>query len=43
VLKRAIHTLWNVLDELDQAWLPVEKSWKLNPDNVRHLWSVPAG
>lgn len=24
VLKRAIHTLWNVLDELDQAWLPVE-------------------
>lgn len=30
VLKRAIHTLWNVLDELDQAWLPVEKSWLLN-------------
>lgn len=30
VLKRAIHTLWHILDELDQAWLPVEKSWKLN-------------
>lgn len=30
VLKRAIHTLWNVLDELDQVWLPVEKSWRLN-------------
>lgn len=30
VLKRAIHTLWNVLDQLDQAWLPVEKSWRLN-------------
>ncbi|CAJ0992938.1 2,3-diphosphoglycerate-dependent phosphoglycerate mutase [Pantoea sp. Nvir] len=30
VLKRAIHTLWHVLDELDQAWLPVEKSWRLN-------------
>ncbi|MGK2946919.1 MAG: 2,3-diphosphoglycerate-dependent phosphoglycerate mutase [Candidatus Malihini olakiniferum] len=30
VLKRAIHTLWQILDELDQAWLPVEKSWKLN-------------
>ena len=30
VLKRAIHTLWNVLDELNQPWLPVEKSWKLN-------------
>lgn len=30
VLKRAIHTLWFVLDELEQQWLPVEKSWKLN-------------
>lgn len=30
VLKRAIHTLWNVLDELDRARLPVEKSRKLN-------------
>lgn len=30
VLKRAIHTLWHVLDGLDQQWLPVEKSWKLN-------------
>ena len=30
VLKRAIHTLWHVLDAVDQAWLPVEKSWKLN-------------
>ncbi|MFV2489119.1 2,3-bisphosphoglycerate-dependent phosphoglycerate mutase, partial [Escherichia coli] len=29
VLKRAIHTLGNVLDELAQAWLPVEKSWNL--------------
>ena len=30
VLKRAIHTLWIVLDELDMAWLPVHKSWRLN-------------
>lgn len=30
VLKRAIHTLWGVLDQMDQQWLPVEKSWKLN-------------
>lgn len=29
-LKRAIHTLDIVLDELDRVWLPVEKSWKLN-------------
>ncbi len=30
VLKRAIRTLWLTLDELDQMWLPVKKSWKLN-------------
>jgi 2,3-bisphosphoglycerate-dependent phosphoglycerate mutase len=30
VLKRAIRTLWIALDELDQLWLPVEKSWRLN-------------
>jgi 2,3-bisphosphoglycerate-dependent phosphoglycerate mutase len=30
VLKRAIRTLWLVLDEMDLAWLPVEKTWRLN-------------
>ena len=30
VLKRAIHTLWNVLDEMDLAWIPVFRSWRLN-------------
>jgi len=30
VLKRAIRTLWIALEELDQMWLPVEKSWRLN-------------
>lgn len=30
VLKRAIRTLWIILDELDLMWLPVERSWKLN-------------
>lgn len=29
-LKRAIHTLYLALDEMDRAWLPVIKSWKLN-------------
>jgi len=29
-LKRAIHTLNHVLDEMDRAWLPVIKSYKLN-------------
>lgn len=30
VLKRAIRTLWLALDELDQMWLPVNKTWRLN-------------
>ena len=30
VLKRAIRTLWSVLDEMDLMWLPVERSWRLN-------------
>ena len=30
VLKRAIHTLWYCLDEMDRTWLPVVKSWRLN-------------
>ena len=29
-LKRAIHTLNHILDEMDRDWLPVVKSWKLN-------------
>lgn len=29
-LKRAIHTLNLVLEEMDREWLPVRKSWKLN-------------
>ncbi len=29
-LKRAIHTLNHILDEMDRAWLPVYKTWKLN-------------
>jgi 2,3-bisphosphoglycerate-dependent phosphoglycerate mutase len=30
VLKRAIRTLWITLDALDQMWLPVVHSWRLN-------------
>ena len=30
VLKRAIHTLWYSLDEMDSTWLPVVKDWRLN-------------
>ena len=30
VLKRAIRTLWIILDELDEMWISVTKSWLLN-------------
>lgn len=30
MLKRAIRTLWLVLDSIDQMWLPVHRTWRLN-------------
>jgi 2,3-bisphosphoglycerate-dependent phosphoglycerate mutase len=30
VLKRAIRTLWNTLDEMDLMWVPTVHSWRLN-------------
>lgn len=30
VLKRAIHTLWITLDEMELEWIPVSNSWQLN-------------
>ena len=30
VLKRALRTLWLALEEMDQLWIPWEKSWRLN-------------
>lgn len=30
LLKRAIHTLNFILDEMDLVWLPVHKNWRLN-------------
>lgn len=30
LLKRAIRTLWIVLDEMDQMWIPVVRNWRLN-------------
>lgn len=30
VLKRAIRTLWIVLDEMDLMWIPITNSWRLN-------------
>ncbi len=37
VLKRAIRTLWLTLDALDQMWIPVVHSWRLNE---RHYGSL---
>ena len=37
VLKKAIRTLWRVLDEMDLMWIPVRKSWRLNE---RHYGSL---
>ena len=30
VLKRAIRTLWIALDEMDQMWIPIHHTWRLN-------------
>lgn len=30
VLKRAIRTLWLMLDEMDRMWIPVSRDWRLN-------------
>jgi len=30
VLRRAIGTLWIVMDVMDRMWLPIENSWRLN-------------
>jgi 2,3-bisphosphoglycerate-dependent phosphoglycerate mutase len=37
VLKRAIRTLWIILDDMDLMWIPVHRSWKLNE---RHYGSL---
>ena len=30
VLKRAIRTLWSILDNMDQMWIPVIRDYRLN-------------
>jgi 2,3-bisphosphoglycerate-dependent phosphoglycerate mutase len=37
LLKRAIRTLWFMLDEMDQMWIPVIRSWKLNERSYGEL------
>ncbi len=37
VLKRAIKTLWLILEEMDMMWLPEVKSWRLNEKHYGKL------
>ena len=37
VLKRAIRTLWIILDKMDLMWIPVVNSWHLNERNYGAL------
>ncbi len=37
VLKRAIRTLWTVLDTMDLMWIPVHRSWRLNERHYGNL------
>ncbi len=43
VLKRAIRTLWIMLDDLDLMWLPVERSWRLNERHYGALQGLHKG
>jgi 2,3-bisphosphoglycerate-dependent phosphoglycerate mutase len=43
VLKRAIRTLWLVLDEMDLMWLPVHNSWRLNERHYGALQGLNKG
>lgn len=36
-LKRAIRTMWIVLEEMDLCWIPVNKTWRLNERNYGAL------
>ncbi len=40
VLKRAIRTLWIVLEEMDLMWIPVYNSWRLNERHYGALQGV---
>ncbi len=36
-LRRAIKTLWLTLEEMDQMWIPVYKTWRLNEKHYGNL------
>jgi len=42
-LKRAVRTLWLVLDEMDLMWIPVRNSWRLNERHYRCIAGLEQG
>ena len=43
VLKRAIWTLWHMLDQMDRTWLPVVNDWRLNERHYGALQGLNKG
>ena len=43
VLKRAIKTLWIVLEEMDFMWLPVHRTWRLNERHYENFYRYVTG
>ena len=43
VLKRATHTLWHCLDQMDRTYLPVVHSWRLNERHYGALQGLNKG
>jgi 2,3-bisphosphoglycerate-dependent phosphoglycerate mutase len=43
VLKRAIKTLWIVLEEMDLMWIPTHQSWRLNERHYGALQGLDKG
>ena len=39
-LKRAIRTLWLILEEMDRMWLPVQTTWRLNERHYGGLQGI---
>jgi len=43
VLKRAIRTLWIMLDEMDRIWIPVIRDWRMNERHYGALQGLNKG
>ena len=41
--KRALNTLWAVLQEMDLVWIPIEKDWRLNERHYGALQGLNKG